>query len=858
MGRLCTMRSIASKEHHGFSRYATYNPVPMTIAAGTQLGPYEIQSPLGAGGMGEVYRARDGRLGRDVAIKVLPTHLASDSDRLARFAKEARAASALNHPNVVTVYDIALDGEVPWLAMEFVDGSTFRDLIDRGPVPPRKLLDLAAQLAEGLAKAHAAGIVHRDLKPENVMVTRDGYVKILDFGLVKLTESVVSATDDRTMTRDVTTPGIVLGTIAYMSPEQAGGQPVAFTSDQFSLGTILYEMATGVQPFRKPTTAETLVAIMREEAAPIPPDSRMPAPLRWVIDRCLTKRAADRYDSTRDLARELGTMRDRFSEAVSQLSGEAATVKLDDGPPTYQRLTFRRGTILSARFAPDGQTIVYGASWDGAPTRLFSTRPESAESSQLMLPDAEILSISRSGMMAILLERRWAGRFIWAGTLAHVSLVGGAPREILEDVQWADWAPDGTSMAIVRNIGGKTRLEYPIGTTLYETGGWISHPRISPRGDVVAFFDHPLLGDDSGSLMIADRTGRLTTLSTDWITAYGISWSPDGSEIWFTATRVGVARAIWAASVDGRERLLLRTPGELTIHDTTRDGEVLITNDNGKVGIVGLSPGQTREQDLSNLDWSLVREISPDGKMLLFDESGEGGGSAHGIYVRKTDGSPAVRIGEGKAFGFSPDNRWIASMTLLTPRRFFLLPVKAGEPKLIDHHGLNVHAARYLPDGERVLAAATSPGEGVHLYVLHLDGSAPRQISTQGVVIGFFPISPDGKWVAAQGVDQKFYLYSIDDQEEPQRIPTLGPDDRPIRWTPVGQGLYAFRRGELPGQVFLLDLATGRKEAVRELMPPDPSGLVEIVSLQVTPDAASYAYSYHRILSDLLMVRGLH
>ncbi|MEO6486428.1 MAG: protein kinase [Thermoanaerobaculia bacterium] len=828
----------------------------MTTPTRKRFGPYEISALLGAGGMGEVYRARDSRLGRDVAVKVLPHHLSSDRERLARFEKEARAASALNHPNVVTVYDIGFDDGVPWLAMEFIDGVTLREVVERGHLSLRKLLEIAAQIGDGLAKAHAAGIVHRDLKPENVMITRDGYAKILDFGLAKLLEPEGDVPEGVTAARGATTPGTVMGTVGYMSPEQATGRRVEFTSDQFSLGTILYELATGRQAFKRPSSAETLVAIIREEPEPMGQNGRVAPPLRWLVERCLSKDPAERYASTKDLARDLATLRDHIGEVTG--SGEIAAVSIAPSEsPTYQRLTFRRGTILAARFAPDGQTIIYGASWDGNATRLFSTRPENSESSQLMLPDAEILSISRSGMMAISLERRWSGRFIWSGTLAQVPLVGGAPREILEDVQWADWSPDGASLAIVRSVAGKTRLEYPIGTILYETGGWVSHPRVSPRGDAVAFFEHPVIGDDSGSLMLVDRSGRLSTVSADWITAYGLTWSPDGKEIWFTATRVGVARAIWAASVEGNERLLVRTPGELTIQDATRDGHVLVTDDNGKVGVVGQAPGQTKENDLSLLDWSLVREISTDGKMLLFDESGEGGGSAHAIYVRKTDGSPAVRLGEGKAFGFSPDGRWVASMTIVPPKRLFLLPVKAGEPRLIDIGGLNVHDARWNPDGDRILIAASQPSEGVRLYVLPLDGSAPRAITPEGMAIGFFPISPDGKWVAAQASDQLFYLYPIDGDDEPKKIPTLGPDDRPIRWTPVGQALYGFRRGELPGQVFLLDLTTGRKEAVRELMPPDPAGMTEIVSVQLTPDAAAYAYSYHRILSDLLLVEGL-
>lgn len=828
------------------------------IAPGTRLGPYEIISLIGAGGMGEVYRGRDTRLGRDVAVKVLPENLLTDRDRLSRFEKEARAASALNHPNVVTVYDIGFQDSTPYLAMELVEGSTLRQLLDGGPLPVRKLLEIATQVAEGLAKAHSAGIVHRDFKPENVMISKDGYAKILDFGLAKLIEGPSEdASELPTAVRAGTTPGMVMGTVGYMSPEQASGRVVDYHTDQFSLGTILYEMITGRRAFRRSSTAETLVAIMHEDPEPITQlNARAPVALRWIVERCLAKDPEERYASSRDLAQDLATLRDRLSETLQ--SGQVpAAQSAEVSHPTFQRQSFRRGTILSARFATDGQTVIYGASWEGSPCRLFSTRLESPESSPLMLPDAEILSISRSGLMAISLDRRWAGRFIWAGTLAQSPQVGGAPREILEDVQWADWGPDGSSLAIVRHIAGKHRLEYPIGNILYETAGWISHPRVSPKEELVAFLDHPVQGDDSGSVVVIDRNRKVTTLSSDWITVYGLAWSADGKEIWFTATRVGVARSIWAVTTAGsQERLLARTPGELTIQDVSREGRVLITSDNGKVGIIGLPPGQSKEKDLSLLDWSLVRAISNDGKFLLFDESGEGGGAAQSVYVRKTDGSPAVRLGDGRAFGFSPDERWVASTTVVPPRETVLLPVKTGEPRILTRHGLSVQAAHYCPDGKRILFAANESDQGVRLYIQDINGNELRPISSEGVGVGFFPISPDGKSVVAQGPDQFFYLYPLDGGE-PQSIPSLAPDDRPMRWTPVGQSLYIFRRGELPGQVFLLDLSTGRKEPVRELMPPDPAGVVEIVSVQLTPDAASYAYSYHRILSDLFLVEGL-
>jgi eukaryotic-like serine/threonine-protein kinase len=298
----------------------------MAVGTGSRLGPYEVHSPLGAGGMGEVYRARDTRLGREVALKVLPEDVSANRDRLSRFEREARSASALNHPNIITIYEIGQAEQVSYIAMELVNGWTLREILAEGPCPTRRLLVIAAQIADGLARAHTAGIIHRDLKPENVMVTKEGLVKILDFGLAKLAvPESGEASAMPTLAHPETQPGIVMGTVGYMSPEQAGGRAVDFRSDQFALGSILYELATGKRAFSRPTTAEALTAIIREEPesiASLRPE--LPVPVRWLIERCLAKDPEERYASTRDLARDLAQLRDRGSE----ISVEAAPVIL--------------------------------------------------------------------------------------------------------------------------------------------------------------------------------------------------------------------------------------------------------------------------------------------------------------------------------------------------------------------------------------------------------------------------------------------------------------------------------------------------------------------------------------------------
>ena len=285
----------------------------MSLAPLTRLGPYEIVARLGAGAMGEVYRARDSRLGREVAIKILPADVSTDPSRRARFEQEARAVAALNHPNILGLYDIGNEDGVAYIVTEFVAGETLAALLERGPLPVRKLLDIAVQIADGMAAAHAARITHRDLKPLNIMVGGDGRVKILDFGLAK--QTLLPADPDETVAASHTQPGMIIGTVNYMSPEQARGAPTDYRSDQFSFGLILYEMACGKRAFDRPESVQTMSAIIGEDAPPI--EQNIPAPLRWTIDRCLAKDPADRYESSRDLFQGLRSLRDHASEATS-------------------------------------------------------------------------------------------------------------------------------------------------------------------------------------------------------------------------------------------------------------------------------------------------------------------------------------------------------------------------------------------------------------------------------------------------------------------------------------------------------------------------------------------------------------
>ena len=856
----------------------------MALSAGRKLGSYEIVAPLGAGGMGEVYRARDPRLGRDVAVKVLPPELAADPERRRRFEQEARAASALNHPSVVPVYDIGSDGDTTWIAMELVEGRTLRELAAAGPLPVKKLLELAIPIADGLARAHEAGIVHRDLKPDNVMVSREGHVRILDFGLAKL-EAARGDGSQVSTSPHATAAGTVLGTASYMSPEQAAGRPLDFRSDQFSFGTILYELASGQKPFQRETAPETLTAILREPApalAPLAP--RIPAPLRWLIEeRCLAKEPSERYASTRDLLRELQGLRDHLSDAsgtgapaqaapkrrawlapllvvaalfvgaaMGALLGRAA---FERELPTLRRITFRRGSIPEARFAPDGQTIIYAATFGNRP-EVLSMRIDSPESRSFGLERAGLFAVASTGEMAVALGHHPIGGWEQSGTLARLPLGGGAPREVLEDVIEADWSPDGRELAVVRDVGGRRRLEFPVDKVLYETAGYISHIRVSPRGDQVAFLDHPTQGDNAGSVAIVDLAGKRTTLARDFLASDGLAWWPSGKEIWFGASRLGLKNELRAVTLEGKERLIWREAGPVAMRDVSRDGRVLLARQSQGREISGRLAGEAAEHDLTWLDWSYPLDLSDDATTLLFEEEGEGAGKNYAAYVRKSDGSPAVRLAEGGGMALAPDGKTALG---LSEGALSVLPIGPGMARKLSLGALICQFAEFTPDGERIVMVGNMPDRPAHIYVLDMKGGAPREIDPDGPSLGVEfvarRLSPDGQWFTAIGPDRKSALYPVAGGKV-RPIPGIAADEIVVRWTGDGRGLYVYKAGVVT-QVEVLDLATGGRTPWKTLSPADPAGVRAIRPVLISADGKSYVYSYTRQTEDLYVAEGL-
>jgi len=873
----------------------------MALNSGTKLGPYEIQSLLGAGGMGEVYRARDTRLHRDVAIKILPSSFASDQDRLRRFEQEARAVAALNHPNLLTVFDVGTapvaepGGEAgsataaaatsPFIVSELLEGSTLRERLASGALRERKSLDYAIQIANGLAAAHERGIVHRDLKPDNVFVTNDGRVKILDFGLAKLTEA--NSPDVNVTLQTVTQAGVVLGTIGYMSPEQVRGKPTDSRSDIFSFGVVLYEMLTGKRAFHGETAADVMSAILNHEPPELTATNREVSPaLDRIVHHCMEKTPQQRFQSAGDIAFQLSELSGtRTSTTIPALAETAPTKARRNwllpglgalalalllpatwflarstahrAPPKFVQLTFQQGSVDSARFLSDGQSIVCASRWGSDSTMaLYTTRMDSQGMRPLGVQADALASVSSSGELLVIQNFQSVGPgYVRAGTLARLPVGGGAPRPILDSVQYADWAPDGKDFAVVRYVRERHiyTLEYPAGKVLYETPGWVSDPRFSRDGRRIAFLDHPSFGDDQGFASVIDLEGHRIRLSGSYASTQGLAWSPNGDEIWFSAVAEGVYRSLFATSLSGRVRSLLSAPGDIDIQDSLPDGRVLVADVNSRLILMVSTPGNAKDRDFTWMDWASTMRFSFDGKQILFGD--QHSGAQYGTFLRDMDGSPAVRLGDGDPMDLSIDGKWALSRTSAGANQLLLLPIGAGESRQLTHSTLSHLSARFFPDG-RVFSVGNEPGHPERTYVIDLNGNE-TPITPEG--IRGIATATNGKLLLTTNTDASQYQLFPLDGGQPRDIPQLQKGDRPFDFTSDDAALLVRRNGPLDtAEIWRVELAGSKRTLLHTVSLSEVSSIMGRPVVIASRDGKNYAYRYARKISAEYVIEGLH
>jgi len=864
----------------------------MQLTGGQTLLHFTLVEKIGEGGMGEVWKAVDTTLDREVAIKVISGAFSGDRERMARFEREAKVLASLSHPNIAGIYgfpeaDLPPPGreKVRFLAMELVRGEDLLQILSRGPMPIPAAIDAARQIAIALEVAHASGIVHRDLKPANIKRTPDGQIKVLDFGLAKALEAGgAAAGTTATVTSAGSAPGLIVGSASYMSPEQARGQPVDRRTDIWAFGCVLFEMLAGKRAFDGPTVTDVLAAVVTGEPRWNMLPAATPVAVRRLLRRCLEKdprrRVRDAGDAgllLDDSPEDVGgfangtsgsAMRVQPRWRVAALLGLVTIVSLAAGwwiahrradpqaasTVTFHRVSFNRGMIRSARFAPDGRTIVYGAAWGGPPVKLYMSRTESPEAAPITLPPAELLSISKSGEMAVALGLAYYG-WMAEGTLARTSLLGGAPREILQNVRAADWSPDESQFAVVHRVAGSDQLEFPVGTIVDKTSGYFADVRISPDGKHVAYADHPAWGDNRGGIAIVDRTGKKTTLARDLSAVQGLAWGPGGEEVWYTDIS-GDRALVCAVDLAGKTRVVYSSIASIELFDIAADGRLLVGRQQPERETLALLAGFAEPRVLVIPgEPSLSRGITADGRAVLVADH-----STHDYdtFLVRSDQPGAVHMASGDAVGISPDFSWVMT-TSADYQHIFVTPMGMGSPRLIPNpDGIAITGlASWLPDSRRYVLTGQKGSDPSRGFVCDLETGASKSFGAPGLMWPLFtgpPISPDGKRVVLQDADGAFTMWPIDGAEGVP-VPGTRAEDQPLTFTEDGAALFVAGRS-LPVVIERLELATGQRTPWMTMAPTDRAGLRYAIA-SITPSGKYWALSTAKLLTDLYVVEGL-
>ena len=856
--------------------------------AAALAGRYTIERELGAGGMATVYLARDLRHDREVAIKVLKPELAAviGADR---FIQEIKTTAALQHPNILPLFDSGTSDSFLFYVMPFVQGETLRDKLGRDKqLGVNEAVKIAVEVADALDYAHRHGIIHRDIKPENILL-HDGRPMVADFGIA-LAVSAASTSGRMTET------GLSLGTPHYMSPEQATAErEITARSDVYSLGAVLYEMLTGAPPHSGASAQQVIMKIVMEDADLVTKHRKaVPPNVAAAVATSLAKLPADRFESARAFAAALENPAYGASDARSAAAeGEAGGALVWIRHPlswvalalaagalvlagftqhrassgvhslvSFDQKTFRGQAIFSGRFGADGRTIVFSsAGASGTTPRLYVIRPEYPDAQPIGPDSTQLLAISRSDQLAVLVGATYHGHRLFNGTLATLPLGGGAPRPLLTGVTDADWPHATDTLAVIHVVSGEYRVEYPIGTSLAESHGYLSDIRVSPDGQRVAYFDHPFAGDDRGTAVIVDRTRRVLARSPEYEALEGLGWSSGGKDILFSAVDSGAYQAMHVNSMDVHGTVLpeLASANGLTLQDVSPQGAWLVTQDVQPYFVYVKLAGAAREQEMGWLDYSVAPIISRDAKLVAFNDESAAAGANYGAMIRKTDGSPAVRLGEGMPTLISADGQTVFAATPTSPSRLYAFPVGPGQPRRLDAGNLPYQAFRImgmLPGGDRYVGCGYRAHELPACYLMSADGKQITQITQLGWNSEGAPLSPDGNWMLA-GNDTSARLFSTAGQaSRPAKGLRIG--DHVLRWSPDGRELWIVRLEGLTFRVDRVDPATGNRSPLTTITPSDPSGVLDVVDLTLADDPRSYAYMQARYSSSLFVVRGVH
>ena len=839
---------------------------------------YTIERELGEGGMATVYLAQDLKHDRQVAIKVLRPELAAviGADR---FLSEIKTTANLQHPHILPLFDSGAADGFLFYVMPYVQGETVRDRIEREKqLPVADAVRIASEVGAALDYAHRHNVIHRDIKPENILL-HDGSALVADFGIA-LAASKAGGTR-------MTETGMSLGTPHYMSPEQAMGErEITARSDVYALGCVLYEMLLGEPPFTGPTAQSIVAKVMTEKpAALIPRRERIPPAVEDAVLTALEKLPADRFATAAEFVAALTapghtsalhapgraaaatgwrSRRVRLGFTVGGVVGLVAAAFFvgshrgtdsSFGEVAFDQRTWGNEAVFAARFTHDGAAVVYSAASEGSNPRIFILRPEYPKPTPIGDPGLQLLSVSSSDELAVLVHPVYVGFRLFSGTLARMPLAGGAPRELLTDVREADWSPDGSQLAVIHEVDGKDRLEYPIGTVLFESVGYLSDVRISPKGDRVAFMEHPIKYDDRGVVGTVDLHGKHQVLTNEYWGMQGLAWSGRGERIVFGGSMDAGFYQLHSVDLSSHDRLILPSAGTLIMHDVASSGRWLIARDDDISRLFVKPPGVAAEQDYSWLDNTGGARLSGDGTLVVFDDASRDAGATYRTMLRKTDGSPAVALGAGFPKMISHDKRWVLSVVLTVPPQLMLYPVGPGETRRLDHGELVSYTdALFFPGGSTLLICGNEPGHAARCYVRPLSGGALHAITPEGTSPGA-TISPDGRTVLARTA-AGYSLYPLDGGT-PRAVPTLSPDDDVVRWSPDGRSLWVIRDGRVPLRVEQLDLVTGRRTTMMMLEPANRAGIVELNGLALADDPRVYAYTSVARVAQLFVVTGM-